>query len=217
MSSLLWLIYTVCILFINHSVNHPVVLAFGVITALAVSISILSAIPPIRERHHNVFEHHHRFAGWAGLAFVWILVVTSDLQDPKNPGHFSGSGRVLIVAQEFWFAFVVTVLIFVPWATVRNVPVEITVVSLVSEGFMGTLLTSRQQPSARVAIVKFERGIQQGLLGRISRHGLLEYHGFGIISEGIESGCHCESRAIQLPFGPILNSLTLRHDRWCPR
>lgn len=46
------------------------------------------------------------------------------------------------------------------------------------------------QPSPRVAIVKFQRGIQQGLLGRISRDGIREYHGFGIISEGVESGCH---------------------------
>ena len=38
--------------------------------------------------------------------------------------------------------------------------------------------------------MRFERGIQQGLLGRISRSAVLEYHGFGIISEGVESGCH---------------------------
>ena len=46
------------------------------------------------------------------------------------------------------------------------------------------------QPSSRVAIIKFQKGIQQGLLGRISRSATMEYHGFGIISEGIESGCH---------------------------
>ena len=46
------------------------------------------------------------------------------------------------------------------------------------------------QPSPRTAIVKFQRGIQQGLLGRISRSAVAEYHGFGIISEGIDSGCH---------------------------
>lgn len=27
-------------------------------------------------------------------------------------------------------------------------------------------------------------------MGRISRSAIMEYHGFGIISEGIESGCH---------------------------
>ena len=129
-SSFFWLVYTIYNLFINIPFNHPVVLAFGVITALTISISILSAVPSVRKRHHNVFEHHHRFAGWAGLGFIWILVVTSDLQDPKNPGHFSDFGRALAVAQEFWFALVVTILIIVPWVTVRKVPVEITVVSL---------------------------------------------------------------------------------------
>ena len=56
--------------------------------------------------------------------------------------------------------------------TVRKVPVEITT------------------PSPRVAVIKFQKGIQQGLLGRISRSATREYHGFGIISEGIESNTH---------------------------
>jgi hypothetical protein len=41
---------------------------------------------------------------------------------------------------------------------------------------------SRTQPSKKVAIIKFQRGMQQGLLGRISRTTLMEYHVFGIIS-----------------------------------
>ena len=32
--------------------------------------------------------------------------------------------------------------------------------------------------------------MQQGLLGRISRSSLLEYHAFGIISEGRNARCH---------------------------
>lgn len=60
----------------------------------------------------------------------------------------------------------------IPWLTVRKVPVEITT------------------PSPRVAIIKFGKGVQQGLLGRISRSSVLEYHGFGIISEGVESNAH---------------------------
>ncbi len=38
------------------------------------------------------------------------------------------------------------------------------------------------QPSPKVAIVRFRRGMQQGLLGRISRSAVKEYHAFGIIS-----------------------------------
>ena len=38
------------------------------------------------------------------------------------------------------------------------------------------------QPSPKVAILRFERGMQQGLLARISRSSIMEYHAFGIIS-----------------------------------
>lgn len=52
-------------------------------------------------------------------------------------------------------------------------------------------------PSPRVAVIKFQRGIQQGLLGRISRSAVGQYHGFGIISEGIESGAHYMIAGVQ--------------------
>ena len=42
--------------------------------------------------------------------------------------------------------------------------------------------SSCSQPSPKVAIVRFRRGMQQGLLGRISRSAVKEYHAFGIIS-----------------------------------
>lgn len=38
------------------------------------------------------------------------------------------------------------------------------------------------QPSPKVAVLRFERGMQQGLLARISRSSIMEYHAFGIIS-----------------------------------
>lgn len=81
--------------------------------------------------------------------------------------------------------------IVIPWLTVRKVPVEITVVSMFLFSFLwlSHMLISHQ-PSPRTAVVKLQRGIQQGLLGRISRSSVMEYHGFGIISEGVESGCH---------------------------
>jgi hypothetical protein len=33
-----------------------------------------------------------------------------------------------------------------------------------------------------MAVIKFKRGMQQGLLGRISRTSSLEFHIFGIVS-----------------------------------
>ncbi|ELU38863.1 hypothetical protein AG1IA_07102 [Rhizoctonia solani AG-1 IA] len=50
-----------------------------------------------------------------------------------------------------------------PWTYTRKVPVHIEI------------------PSQKVAIIRFERGMQQGLLGRISRTAIWEYHTFGII------------------------------------
>ena len=38
------------------------------------------------------------------------------------------------------------------------------------------------QPSPKVAVLRFERGMQQGLSARISRSSIMEYHAFGIIS-----------------------------------
>ena len=62
--------------------------------------------------------------------------------------------------------------IAIPWFTVRKVPVEVEI------------------PSRKVAIIRFERGLQQGLLARISRSSFLEYHAFGTISEGKHAECH---------------------------
>lgn len=64
-------------------------------------------------------------------------------------------------------------------------------------------LTIFHQPSAKVAIIRFKRGMQQGLLGRISRSSIMEYHVFGIISWALSifykwvrsiTCCYSESR-----------------------
>lgn len=51
-------------IFIHHTNNHPSVLAMGVVTNLLILVSVLSAFPWVRNNFHNVFEGHHRFAGW---------------------------------------------------------------------------------------------------------------------------------------------------------
>jgi hypothetical protein len=42
--------------------------------------------------------------------------------------------------------------------------------------------------------------MQQGLLGRLSRSSVMEYHAFGIISEGRKSGCHYMVCGVQGDF-----------------
>jgi hypothetical protein len=62
--------------------------------------------------------------------------------------------------------------VLIPWFTVKEVPVEVEI------------------PSPKVAIIRFERGLQQGLLARISRSSVLEYHAFGTVSEGKHAQYH---------------------------
>ncbi|TCD60624.1 hypothetical protein EIP91_009770 [Steccherinum ochraceum] len=164
-SGFAWLIFRVTLIFIDHKDNHDAVLIMGVITNLAVAISIGSAFPWVRNTHHNMFERHHRFIG------AWVFVVLGDSYD-LDTHSWNPNGIRVIRQQDFWFAFGMTVFILIPWFTVREVAVDIEV------------------PSPKVAIVRFERGMQQGLLARISRSSIMEYHAFGIISEGTHAKYH---------------------------
>ncbi|KAI1784356.1 hypothetical protein LXA43DRAFT_225909 [Ganoderma leucocontextum] len=194
-SGFLWLIFRVTLIFIDHKDNHDAVLIMGVVTNLAVSISILSAFPWVRNTHHNVFERHHRFIGWLGLLSTWVFVVLGDSYD-LDTHSWNPDGMRVIRQQDFWYTFGMTVLyvlfqqplrthitgitltshticsILIPWFTVREVKVDIEV------------------PSPKVAILRFERGMQQGLLSRVSRSSIMEYHAFGIISEGTHAKYH---------------------------
>ncbi|KAF8478297.1 hypothetical protein JB92DRAFT_3086022 [Gautieria morchelliformis] len=157
--------------FINHSNNHTATLVMGLITNLLILTTAISAIPYIRNNFHNVFERHHRFAGWLGLMFTWIFVMLSDSYDPVLR-EWDLTAKRIVGDQQFWFCIGMTACIFFPWLTVRKVNVDI------------------EHPSAKVAILRFERGMQQGLLSRISRSPVMEYHAFGTISEGTQAKYH---------------------------
>lgn len=72
--------------------------------------------------------------------------------------------------------------VLIPWVTLREVAVEVEI------------------PSPKVAVIRFQRGMQQGLLGRISRTSIMEYHAFGIISESRKSSCHYMICGVQGDF-----------------
>ncbi|KAF8233328.1 hypothetical protein L208DRAFT_899095 [Tricholoma matsutake] len=170
-SGFIWLIFRLVIIFINAKNNHPSVLAMGVITAVTVAICIMSAIPWVRNTHHNVFERHHRLLGWSALLSTWVFVILGDSYD-VNTRSWNPDGRSIVRQQDFWFAAGMTVFLITPWFTIREVEVKVEI------------------PSPKVAVLRFERGMQQGLLARISRGGVMEYHAFGIISEGTQSKEH---------------------------
>ncbi|KAF8892609.1 hypothetical protein BD779DRAFT_1436875 [Infundibulicybe gibba] len=181
LSGVLWLLLKVINNFRHLDVNHDAVLIMGVVTNLAVMISALSAFPWVRNTHHNVFERHHRFVGWIGLIATWAFVILGDTYDPITR-TWNLNGVALIRHQDFWFTMGMTVFIALPWFFVREVEVDI------------------ELPSAKVAIIRFKRGMQQGLLGRVSRSSIMEYHAFGIVSEGRDAKYHYMIAGVQGDF-----------------
>lgn len=170
-SGFLWLIFRVATLLIHNRNNYDVLLVTGVLTNVIIGITIASAFPWVRNNHHNVFERHHRFMGWLGLLSTWAFVVLGDNYDLETRTWNPDSLHIL-KQQDFWFASGMTIFVVIPWFTIREVKVDIEI------------------PSPKVAIIRFERGMQQGLLERISRGPIMEYHAFGIVSEGVHAKEH---------------------------
>lgn len=170
-SGLGWLIYHMTLIFEHHKDNPDAILIIGVVTSIVLAICAGSALPLIRNRHHNVFERHHRFLGWLGLIFTWIFVILSYSYD-TTARSWNSVSDIIANKQGFWFGIGMTIFILTPWFTVRKVKVDVEV------------------PSSKIAIIRFERGMQQGLLSRISRSAIMEYHAFGIVSEGTHTKCH---------------------------
>ncbi|KAH9967880.1 hypothetical protein BC827DRAFT_1373120 [Russula dissimulans] len=176
-----WLILKVVNNFRHHSLHHLSILIVGTITNIVIIIVALSAIPWVRNTHHNVFERYHRFVGWLGLILTWAFTILGDLYDTETR-TWNLSAKHILRQQDFWFAVVMTIFTVIPWLCVREVPVDI------------------ELPSPKVAIIRFKRGMQQGLLGRISRTAIVEYHAFGIISEGTHAKHHYMICGVQGDF-----------------
>jgi len=170
-SGFAWLVFHLALKFSHRKGNEAAVLFIGVVTCVALAICIASAFPWIRNTHHNVFERHHRFIGWLGLIFTWVFVILGYSYDP-NTGSWNSVSSIILNTQEFWYCLGMTIFILMPWVTVRKVKVDVEV------------------PSSKIAVIRFERGMQHGLLSRISRTSIMEYHAFGIVSEGTHAKYH---------------------------
>ncbi|RDB24296.1 hypothetical protein Hypma_008792 [Hypsizygus marmoreus] len=181
LSGVIWLLFKVVMNFRHLDVNHDSILILGVVTNIAVMVSALSAFPWVRNTHHNVFERHHRFVGWLGLIATWAFVILGDTYNPATR-TWDLNGVDFVHHQDVWFTVGMTILISLPWFFIREVPVDI------------------ELPSAKVAIIRFKRGMQQGLLGRISRSSVMEYHAFGIISEARDAEYHYMIAGVQGDF-----------------
>ncbi|KAL7283221.1 hypothetical protein ACG7TL_002648 [Trametes sanguinea] len=180
-SGIIWLTLKVVNTYRNHINENNAILVVGLLTNVAVIITAVSAFPWVRNTHHNVFERHHRFVGWTALFLTWAFTIMGDIWDVENRTWIP-DGVHLVRQQDFWYVMGMTTWIALPWICTREVPVDI------------------ELPSPKVAVVRFRRGMQQGLLGRISRSAVKEYHAFGIISEGTHAKYHYMICGVQGDF-----------------
>ncbi|KAL5575281.1 hypothetical protein UlMin_016980 [Ulmus minor] len=100
------------------------------------------------------------------LGLLWAFIILTISYDPNTKSYSKDVGKRLIKQQELWFTVAITVLIIIPWLTVRRVPVKVSA------------------PSGHASMIKFVGGVKAGILGRISPSPFSEWHAFGIISDG---------------------------------
>ncbi|KAJ1393982.1 hypothetical protein SESBI_34520 [Sesbania bispinosa] len=165
-SSIAWLVYALVLTLKDRDNTSPEIIAVSSAILGLLCLSSLAAFPLVRHLHHNVFERSHRFAGWMALCLLWAFIMLTISYDPKTKSYSNEIGSRLIKSQEFWLTVTITILIIMPWLTVRRVPVKVSTAS------------------GHASIIKFEGGIKAGILGRISPSPLSEWHAFGIISDG---------------------------------
>ncbi|XP_021310722.1 uncharacterized protein LOC8084821 isoform X2 [Sorghum bicolor] len=101
---------------------------------------------------------------------LWVFVVLSAGYDPATAASYhrrrlTVTGSALVKRQELWLTAAITFFTLLPWLTVRRVPVTVTA------------------RSSHASVITFQGGVNGGLLGRISRSPLSEWHAFGIISD----------------------------------
>ncbi|OMO76290.1 hypothetical protein CCACVL1_15783 [Corchorus capsularis] len=164
-SSVAWLTYALVLTLKNRENTSSEIIAVASTILSLLCLSCLAAFPSVRYLHHNVFERIHRFAGWTILGLLWAFIILTISYDPATKAYSKELGTRLISQQEFWFTIAITILIIIPWLTVRRVPVRVSA------------------RSSHASIIKFDGGMKAGLLGRISPSPFSEWHAFGIISD----------------------------------
>lgn len=165
-SSIAWLVYAI-VLALNECRDRTQteIIAIACTILALLTLSSLAAFPLLRHLHHNVFERTHRLAGWAALGLLWLFIVLTISYDPTTK-KYTNPRTKLLKAQEFYLTIAITFLILLPWLTIKQVDVAVTT------------------PSNHASLIHFAGGVKAGILGRISRNPLSEWHAFGIISDG---------------------------------
>ncbi|KAJ7686465.1 hypothetical protein B0H17DRAFT_1160595 [Mycena rosella] len=120
------------------------------------------------------FKHYLSSIIMAGVvtSAAVLVSITSAFPWVHKHHHNIFEGYHFIWQQDFWFAVALSICIIIPWVMLHRVLVFV------------------EAPSPKVTVICFEYRMQQGLLARVSRGSILEYHAFGIIFKGRESQEH---------------------------
>lgn len=156
---LIWLVYGAVFLILDRHSSTNWVIVLGYLLMTLVFLACVSAIPALRFKFHDAFEHVHRLTGWSSLvvmvAFIAFLYSGEQYQ-----------WRLFVATYWFWITLLTILLVALPWCCVSKVAVE-------------PLIPA----SERLALLKFPGYVSPGLYGRISRSRLSEWHVFGCFGE----------------------------------
>ena len=128
----------------------------GAIILFLIILLSLSALPVVRRRFHDIFEHIHRYMGWGCLVILIVHVIFLQLD------QYAYFHRNAIVNLPVIVLVVITFIIFLPWICIRKVFVKF------------------QQPSNDLTVITFPRALYPyGSTTRISFDGH-EWHAFAV-------------------------------------
>ena len=137
-------------------------LGLSAVMVALMTLMVITAIGPIRQKFHNRFEHVHRFAGWTLLGLFWA----------HNAAMVRDAGVPLTSSLAFWLLCVITLSIASPWMTLKKVPIEVV------------------KPSNHAVVVRFNYGDTPfaGSSNALSLSPLREWHSFANIPTPGEDG-----------------------------
>ncbi len=144
----------------GSEIGLGLLVANGLLATLLVAI-VATALPMVRQKHHDRFELVHRLGGWSALVLFWVVTVVPIAIEP---------GPVLPAVARAWPVWALVVATFsvaLPWLRLKRVPVEIVT------------------PSDHVALTRFDHGYTPfaGSSTGVSRSPLREWHSFANVPE----------------------------------
>lgn len=103
--------------------SDAAVLLCDCVLAVLLVVIVIMAVPQMRRRYHDTFEHSHRWAGWFGIAFFWIALIlfTRDTAHDVVPAY--PLGGTLVKLPAFWMLTVISLHVIYPWVFLRKVAV----------------------------------------------------------------------------------------------